>query len=298
MPWQLHFPAALQITVCSGGRCVSVCSRSVVSDSLQPHSLQPTRLLCPWDFPGRNTGVGCYFLLQEICPTQGLKLHLLHLLHWQVDSFLLCHLGSPNTMTGKISNDLNFTRTWHPPGLSSAPQSISFPLNNDASAGRWVGHLLSVWALWEGPRWEVNWKRTMLVTEKTTWKRSENGQTKTVDSESTGKEIGGWWAKKCSHSEIEVQDKQITACILWPRPGCLHGEWSWALKNWCFWTMVLEKTLESPLDCKEIQPVHPKGDQSWVFIGRTDVEAETPILWPPDAKSWLIWKDPDGKDWR
>ena len=73
---------------------------------------------------------------------------------------------------------------------------------------------------------------------------------------------------------------------------------SWVLKNWCFWTMVLEKTLESPLDCKEIQPVHPKWDQSWVFIGRTDVEAETLILWPPDAKSWLIWKDPDaGKDW-
>ena len=70
------------------------------------------------------------------------------------------------------------------------------------------------------------------------------------------------------------------------------------LKNWCFWTMVLEKTLESPLDCKEIQPVHPKGGQSWVFTGRTDVEAETPILWPPDANSWLIWKDPDaGKDW-
>ena len=65
---------------------------------------------------------------------------------------------------------------------------------------------------------------------------------------------------------------------------------SWALKNWCFWTVVLEKTLESPLDCKEIQPVHPKGDQSWVFIGRTDVEAETPILWPPDVKNWLIWK--------
>ena len=73
---------------------------------------------------------------------------------------------------------------------------------------------------------------------------------------------------------------------------------SWVPKNWCFWTVVLEKTLESPLDCKEIQPVHPKGDQSWVFAGRTDVEAETPILWPPDAKSWLIWKDPDaGKDW-
>ena len=72
---------------------------------------------------------------------------------------------------------------------------------------------------------------------------------------------------------------------------------SWAPKNWCFWTVVLEKTLESPLDCKEIQLVHPK-DQSWVFIGRTDVEAETPILWPPDVKSWLIWKDPDaGNDW-
>ena len=73
---------------------------------------------------------------------------------------------------------------------------------------------------------------------------------------------------------------------------------SWALKNWCFWTVVLEKTLESPFDCKEIQPVHPKGNQSWVFIGRSDVEAETPVLWPPDAKSWLIWKDPNaGKDW-
>ena len=73
---------------------------------------------------------------------------------------------------------------------------------------------------------------------------------------------------------------------------------SWAPKNWCFWTVVLEKTLESPVDCKEIHPVHPKGDQSWVFIGRTYVEAETPILWPPDVNSWLIWKDPDaGKDW-
>ena len=74
---------------------------------------------------------------------------------------------------------------------------------------------------------------------------------------------------------------------------------SWALKNWCFWTVVLEKTLESPLDFKEIQPVHPKGNQSWVFIGRTDAEAEAPILWPPDVKNWLIWKDPNaGKDWR
>ena len=81
--------------------------------------------------------------------------------------------------------------------------------------------------------------------------------------------------------------------------------WMWELdckeswvQNWCFWTVVLEKTLESLLDCKEIQPVHPKRNQSWVFIGRTDVEPETPVLWPPYVKSWLIWKDPDsGKDW-
>ena len=73
----------------------------------------------------------------------------------------------------------------------------------------------------------------------------------------------------------------------------------WAQKNWCFWTVVLEKTLESPLDCKEIKPLNPKRNQSWIFIGRTDAEAGAPILWPPDVKNWLIWKDPDvGKDWR
>ena len=79
----------------------------------------------------------------------------------------------------------------------------------------------------------------------------------------------------------------------------LEYEEGWALKNWCFWTVVLEKTLDSPLDYKEIQPVHPKGDQSWMFIGRIDVEAETPILWPPDGKNWLTGKDPDTwEDWR
>ena len=77
-----------------------------------------------------------------------------------------------------------------------------------------------------------------------------------------------------------------------------HKE-SWVPKNWGFWTVVLEKTLERPLDSKEIQPVHPKGSQSWIFIGKTDAEAETPIFWPPDAKNWVIWKHPDaGKDWR
>ena len=89
----------------------------------------------------------------------------------------------------------------------------------------------------------------------------------------------------------------------------LHPEWcdcgvgiykeSWVSKNWCFWIVVLEKTLESPLDCNEIQPVHPKGNQSWIFIGRTDAEAEDAKLWPPDAKNWLFGKDPDaGEDWR
>ena len=74
---------------------------------------------------------------------------------------------------------------------------------------------------------------------------------------------------------------------------------SWAPKHWCFWTVVLEKILESPLDCKEIQPVYTKGNQSWIFIGRTDAEAKTPILWPPGAKNWLTEKDPDArKDWR
>ena len=73
----------------------------------------------------------------------------------------------------------------------------------------------------------------------------------------------------------------------------------WVLKNWFLWTVVLEKTLVSPLDCKEIRPVNPKGNQSWIYIERTDAQAEAPILWPPDAKTWLIWKDPDsGKDWR
>ena len=79
----------------------------------------------------------------------------------------------------------------------------------------------------------------------------------------------------------------------------LNYKESWVPKNWCFWTVVLEKTFENPLACKEIQPIYPKGNQSWIFIGMTDAEAEAPILWPPDVKNWLIGKDPDaGKDWR
>ena len=81
--------------------------------------------------------------------------------------------------------------------------------------------------------------------------------------------------------------------------GCESYKQSWVLKNWCFWNVVLEKALESPLDRKETQPVHPKGNQSWIFIGRTDAEAETPIVWPPGVKNWLIGKDLDaGQDWK
>ena len=95
---------------------------------------------------------------------------------------------------------------------------------------------------------------------------------------------------------IHVNSQDFSSGHVWMWQ--LDCEESWAPKNWCFWTVVLEKTLESPLDCKEIQPVHSKGNQSWDFFGRTDAKAETPVLWPPHAKSWLIRKDSDaGRDW-
>ena len=112
------------------------------------------------------------------------------------------------------------------------------------------------------------------------------------------------------HSTLKSRDITLPTkvCILKAMvfPVVVYGceSWtiikeSWVLKNWCFLTVVLEKTLKSLVDSKEIQPVHPKGNQSWIFIGRTDAEAKTPVLWPLDAKNWLIWKDPDaGKDWR
>ena len=113
-----------------------------------------------------------------------------------------------------------------------------------------------------------------------------------LDSMLKSRDIHYFVSKSLSSQSYGVSSSHVWICEL-------DYKESWAPTNWCFWTVVLEKTLESPLICNGIKPVNPKGDQSWVFIGRTDTEAETPILWPPDAKIWLIWKDPDaGKDWR
>ena len=104
-----------------------------------------------------------------------------------------------------------------------------------------------------------------------------------------------WATREAQFIKKELQFTYSSHAWMWE----LDCKESCALKKWCFWTVMLEKTLENPLDCKEIQPVHPKGNQSWIFIGRTDAEAEAPILWPPDAKNWLIGKDPDaGKNRR
>ena len=113
----------------------------------------------------------------------------------------------------------------------------------------------------------------------TPWKKSYDQPRQHIKNQRQYFADKGLYNQSCGFSRSHV----------WMRE--LDYKESWALKNWCFWTVVLEKTLESPLDSTEIQPVHPRGNQSWIFIGRTDVEAETPILWPSDAKNWLIWKD-------
>ena len=117
------------------------------------------------------------------------------------------------------------------------------------------------------------------------------------------------WEKVMTNLDNILKSRDITlptkACLIMDFPVVMYGCVSWTIRtklnttNWCFWTVVLDKTLESPLDCKEIQPVNPKGNQSWIFIGRTDADAETPIFWPPDVKKCLTRKDPDaGKDWK
>ena len=142
---------------------------------------------------------------------------------------------------------------------------------------------LYFWGLQNHCRWWLQpWKWKMLIP----WKESYDQPSQHI------KKQRHYFANKDPSS----QGYGLSSGHVWMWE--LDYKKSWAPKNWLFWTMVLEKTLERPLDCEEIQPVHPKGDQSWMFIGRTDVEAGTPILWPPDAKSWLIGKDPDAeKDW-
>ena len=131
--------------------------------------------------------------------------------------------------------------------------------------------------------WLQQWNLKML----TPWKESYDQPRQHV------KKQRHYFAKKGSSN----QSYSFSSSHVWMWE--LGYKESWALKNWRFWTVVLEKTLERPLDCKEIQSVHPKGNQSWIFIERTDAKAETPTLWPPDVKNWLIGKDPDaGTDWR
>ena len=212
----------------------------------------------------------------------------------------LCRMASKFCLSARISAR-SLSKLWicSSCSLDSCSKSLSFPCRAPGepscslrrSSARWVSFRALAGALWVS---------------------SDPGQ------RSTDKTKGGlapcpWRAlPQPEISRIPTAHhlsgkQEIKRAVWWGRWGpdlglyptklmCLE---SWALKNWCFWTVVLEKTLESPVDCKEIQPVHPKENQSWIFIGRTDVEAETPILWPPDVKSWLIWKDPDvGKGWR
>ena len=138
------------------------------------------------------------------------------------------------------------------------------------------------WGLLNHCRWWLQpWNLKMLAP----WKKSYDKPKQHI-------------AKQRHHSVNKGPSSQrygFSSCCAWMWE--LDCKESWVPKDWCFWTVVLEKILESPLDCKEIQPVHPKGNQSWIFIGRTDAEAETPIFWPPDVKNWLLGKDPDaGKD--
>ena len=166
--------------------------------------------------------------------------------------------------------------------LNTIPIMASSPIN--FMANRWGNSAwLYFWGLQNHCRWWLqpwNWK--ML----TPWKESYDQPRQHIKKQRL------YFVNK----GLSSQGYGFSSSHVWIWE--LDCEESWVPKNWCFWTVVLEKTRESPWDCKEIQPVHPKGDQSWIFIGRTDGEAKTPILWPPDAKSWLIGKDPDaGKDW-
>ena len=269
-----------------------------MSDSVRPHRRQPIRLPCPWDSPGKNTAVGCHFLLQSMkvksesevaqsCPTltpwtaayqAPPSMGFSRQEYWSgVPLPSPIHLWVQVNQRGKFNNVttsmLVLESWWHEQPflldicLIVEAQCIWTPFNRFiVPCGDW-GHEIKRRLLLE--------RKVMTNLDSNIKKQRHYFVNKGPSSQGYCFSSGGVWMWELDYKE------------------------SWVPKDWCFWTVVLEKTLESPLDCKEIQPVHPKGDQSWVFIGGTDVEAETPILWPPDAKSWLIWKDPDaGKDWR
>ena len=280
-------------------------SCSVVSNSLQPHGLYS-----PWNSPGQGTGVGSLSHLQGIFTTQGLNPGLLHC---RQILYQLSHKGSPRILewiaypfsseyswprnqTGVscIAGRIFFFLTTELPGTES--EKVGLKLNIQKTKIMASGPITS-WQIYgetvsdfiflgskitadgdcrhEIKRRLLHGRKVMSNLDSILQSRDVTLSTKVGSSQGYGFSSGYVWMWELDYKE------------------------SWVLKNWCFWTAVLEKTLESPLDFKEIQPVHPKGDESWVFTGRTDAEAETPILWPPDAKSWLICKDPDsGKDWR
>ena len=149
---------------------------------------------------------------------------------------------------------------------------------------KWKQWQTSFWGLQNHCRWWLQpWNLKML----TPWKKSYDQPRQHIKNKRHYFVSKGLSSQSCGFSSGHVW--------MWE----LDYKESWVPKNWCFWTVVLEKTLGGPLDWKGIQPVHSKGNQSWIFIGRTDAEAETPVLWPPDAKNWLVWKDLNsGKDWR
>ena len=251
-----------------------------MSNSLQPHESQHARLPCPsptlgvypnscpliqWCHPAISSSVVPFSSCPQSLPASG-SFPISQLFPWGGQS-----IGVSDSTSVLPMN----TQDWSPLGCMWILYQLSHqgsPSAKKAECQRIdaqrLRHLPAMWETqvqslgWEDPLEKEMATHSSILTWRIPWMK-QPGRLQSTGSQ----RVGHYWATS------------------------LH------FRNWCFWTVVLEKTLESPLDCKEIQPVHPKRDQSWVFIGRTDVEAETSILWPPDAKRWLIGKDPDpGRD--